>query len=189
MVRSPARSTSSGGRSAAGSTRRSSAILQAVGQQAGTLLRSARLHAATERQARQATKLYEVAGQLASSFDLDRVLDRVAETTLDLLGCDASGIYAYDEARGGLVLRRGLHLDPELSRTSCSSRGKASRAAPSSSAARCGRGTVKPTPRSQYTPATEALVRAKAPRAYLAVPVASGDAGSRRAHLPLPRAA
>ena len=91
------------------------AVLQAVGQQAGILLRSARLHAATERQARQATKLYEVAGQLASTFDLDRVLDRVAQTTLDLLACDASGIYAYDAARGGLVLRRALHLDPELS--------------------------------------------------------------------------
>ena len=92
------------------------AILRAIGQQAGTLLRSARLHEATERQAKQATKLYEVAGQLASSLDLDLVLDRVAQTTLDLLGCDASGIYAHDAARGGLVLLRGLNLDPELSR-------------------------------------------------------------------------
>ena len=103
-------------RSAAASTRPSSPSCSAVGQQAGTLLRSAQLHAATERQARQATKLYEVAGQLASSLDLDLVLDRVAQTTLDLLDCDASGIYAYDEARGGLVLRRGLHLDPDLGR-------------------------------------------------------------------------
>ncbi len=74
------------------------AVLQAVGQQAGILLRSARLHAATERQAHQATRLYEVAGQLASSLDLERVLDRVAQTTLDLLSL---------RRLGHLRLRRG----------------------------------------------------------------------------------
>ena len=151
------------------------AVLQAVGRQAGTLLRGARLHAATERQARQATKLYEVAGQLASSFDLDRVLDRVAETTLDLLGCDASGTYAYDETRGGLVLRRGLHLDPELSRSLVLRPGEGV----------AGRAFAERRPvwtrdretdsALEYSPTTDALVRAKAPRAYLAVPVASGD--------------
>ncbi len=151
------------------------AVLQAVGRQAGTLLRGARLHAATERQARQATKLYEVAGQLASSLDLDRVLDRVAETTLDLLGCDASGFYAYDEARGGLVLRRGLHLDPELSRNLVLRPGEGV----------AGRAFAERRPvwtrdretdsALEYSPTTGALVRAKAPRAYLAVPVASGD--------------
>ena len=151
------------------------AVLQAVGQQAGILLRSARLHAATERQARQATKLYEVAGQLASTFDLDRVLDRVAETTLDLLACDASGIYAYDAARGGLVLRRGLHLDPELSQNLVlrAGEGVAGRAFKE-------RRPVWTRDREtdavlEYTPTSGALVRAKAPRAYLAVPVASGD--------------
>ena len=151
------------------------AVLQAVGRQAGTLLRGARLHAATERQARQATKLYEVAGQLASSLDLDRVLDRVAETTLDLLGCDASGIYAYDETRGGLVLRRGLRLDPELSRDLVLRPGEGV----------AGRAFAERRPvwtrdretdsALEYSPATGALVRAKAPRAYLAVPVASGE--------------
>ncbi len=49
------------------------AVLQTVGQQTGTLVRSVRLHEATERQARQATKLYEVAGQLASTLDVDRL--------------------------------------------------------------------------------------------------------------------
>ena len=151
------------------------AVLQAVGQQAGILLRSARLHAATERQARQATQLYEVAGQLASTFDLDRVLDRVAETTLDLLACDASGIYAYDAARGGLVLRRALHLDPELSQNLVLRAGEGV----------AGRAFIErrpvwtrdreTDPALAYTPTTGDLVRAKAPRAYLAVPVASGN--------------
>ena len=151
------------------------AVLQTVGQQTGTLLRSARLDEATERQARQATKLYEVAGQLASTLDVDLVLDRVTQTTLELLGCDASGVYAHDETRGGLVLRRGLHLDPELGR---------------SLVLRPGEGVVgrafaerqpvwtrdrEADPTLAYAPDMEALVRAKAPRAYLAVPVSSGD--------------
>ena len=65
-TRWPARSTWSGGQERRRFDEAEVAVLQAVGRQAGTLLRSARLHAATERQARQATKLYEVAGQLAS---------------------------------------------------------------------------------------------------------------------------
>ena len=151
------------------------AVLQTVGQQTGTLLRSARLHEATERQARQATKLYEVAGQLASTLDVDLVLDRVTQTTLELLGCDASGVYAYDETRGGLVLRRGLHLDPELGRSLVLRPGEGV----------VGRAFAERRPvwtrdreadlTLAYAPDMEALVRAKAPRAYLAVPVSSGD--------------
>ena len=151
------------------------AVLRAVGQQVGMLLRSAQLHAATERQARQATKLYEVAGQLASTLDLDRVLDQVAQTTLGLLTCDASGIYAYDETRGGLVLRRELHLDPELSQNLVLRPGEGV----------AGRAFLERRPvwtrdresdaALEYIPTTGALVHARAPRAYLAVPVASGD--------------
>ena len=151
------------------------AVLQAVGQQAGILLRSARLHAATERQAHQATRLYEVAGQLASSLDLERVLDRVAQTTLDLLSCDASGIYAYDAARGGLVLRRGLNLDPELSQALVLRPGEGVAGRAFLDRRPVWTRDRERDPALAYTPATEALVRAKAPRAYLAVPVASGD--------------
>jgi signal transduction histidine kinase/CheY-like chemotaxis protein/HPt (histidine-containing phosphotransfer) domain-containing protein/putative methionine-R-sulfoxide reductase with GAF domain len=151
------------------------AIFQTVGQQTGTLLRSVRLHEATERQARQATKLYEVAGQLASTLDVDLVLDRVTQTILDLLGGDASGVYAYDEARGGLVVRRGLHLDPELSRNLLLRPGEGV----------AGRAFAERRPvwtrdreadaALEYTPDTGALIRAKAPRAYLAAPVTSGE--------------
>ena len=151
------------------------AVLQTVGRQTGTLLRSVRLHEATERQARQATKLSEVAGQLASTLDVDLVLDRVTQTILDLLSCDASGVYAYDETRGGLVVRRGLHLDPELSRNIVLRPGEGV----------VGRAFAERRPvwtrdreadaALEYTPDTEALVRAKAPRAYLAVPVTSGE--------------
>ena len=151
------------------------AILRAIGQQAGTLLRSAQLHEATERQAKQATKLYEVAGQLASSLDLDLVLDQVARTTLDLLGCDASGIYAHDQARGGLVLLRGLNLDPELSRDLVLQPGEGAVGRAFAERRPVWTRDRAADPAITYTPATEALVRAKAPRAFLAVPVASGE--------------
>jgi GAF domain-containing protein/CheY-like chemotaxis protein/HPt (histidine-containing phosphotransfer) domain-containing protein/HAMP domain-containing protein len=151
------------------------AVLRAIGQQAGTLLRSARLHEATERQARQATKLYEVAGQLASTLEVDQVLDRVTETTLELLGSDASGVYAYDEERGGLVVRRGFHLDPELSRNLLLRPGEGV----------VGRAFVERRPvwtrdretdaALQYAPDSEAVVRAMGHRAYLAVPVVSSE--------------
>ncbi len=149
--------------------------LQTIGKQTGTLLRSVRLHEATERQARQATKLYEVAGQLASTLDADRVLDRVTETTLDLLGSDASAVLAYDEARGGLVIRRGLHLDPALSREVVLRPGEGVVGRVFAERRPVWTSDREADPELRYPPAMDHLVKEKAPRAYLAVPVASGD--------------
>jgi signal transduction histidine kinase/CheY-like chemotaxis protein/HPt (histidine-containing phosphotransfer) domain-containing protein/putative methionine-R-sulfoxide reductase with GAF domain len=152
------------------------AALETIGKQTGALLRSVRLHDATVRQARQATKLYEVAGQLASTLDADRVLDRVTETTLDLLESDASAVYAYDEARGGLVVRRERHLDPELSRQLLLRPGEGVVGRVFAERRPVWTADREADPDLQYPPAMEHLVREKAPRAYLAVPVASGDA-------------
>jgi signal transduction histidine kinase/CheY-like chemotaxis protein/HPt (histidine-containing phosphotransfer) domain-containing protein/putative methionine-R-sulfoxide reductase with GAF domain len=150
-------------------------VLQTVGKQTGTLLRSVRLHEATERQARQATKLYEVAGQLASTLDVDRVLDRVTQTTIELLGCDASGIYTYDETRGGLTVRRGLNLDPELTRNLVLRPGEGVVGRAFAERRPVWTRDRETDPDLTYDPGTADLVRAKAPRAYLAVPVASGE--------------
>ncbi len=151
------------------------AVLQTVGRQTGTLLRSVRLHEATERQARQATRLYEIAGQLASTLDVDRVLDRVTQTIVDLLECDASGIYAYDEGRGGLVMRRGLNLDPELTRDLVLRPGEGVVGRAFAERRPVWTRDRETDPALEYDPAMADLVRTKAPRAYLAVPVASGD--------------
>src|SRR5262249_57809188 len=61
-----------------------------------------------------APRLYEITGRLASSLELDRILDFITAKTLELLTCEASGIYTYDESRGGLRFLRGLNLDPRL---------------------------------------------------------------------------
>jgi signal transduction histidine kinase/CheY-like chemotaxis protein/putative methionine-R-sulfoxide reductase with GAF domain len=151
------------------------AILEGVGQQAGTLLRSARLYEATERHARQTTKLAEVAGQLASRLDLDQALDQVTVTILELLDCDASGFYAYDEERGGLVLRRGLHLDPELTRNLVLRPGEGVGGRAFLERRPVWTRDRETDPAIRYSVTMEALIRAKAPRAYLAVPVVSGE--------------
>jgi signal transduction histidine kinase/CheY-like chemotaxis protein/HPt (histidine-containing phosphotransfer) domain-containing protein len=152
------------------------AILQAVGRQAGTLLRSAQLHAATERHAQQATNLYEIAGQLASPVDRDQILDRVAQGAVNLLRCDAAEVYTYDETRGGLVLRRGLHLDPSLRSDLVLRPGEGIAGLAFAERRPIWTGDREADAAVEYWPAADALVRSKAPRACLAVPVGSGDA-------------
>jgi GAF domain-containing protein len=83
-----------------------------------------------------ATKLYGITAHLATTLDVDSVLDQVVAKTIDLLGCDASAVYVHDEARGGLVVRRGRHLDPAIVRDLVLKPVKGSRDAPTRSADR-----------------------------------------------------
>jgi PAS domain S-box-containing protein len=104
---------------------------------------------------------------------LERLLDSITAKTLELLKCEATGIYIYDEVKGGLVFRRALHLDPELAQELVLKPGEgiAGRAfqerRPHWTADRLA------DPSLQYTPGTDALIREKAPRAYLAAPIVS----------------
>ena len=80
-------------------------------QQLATALEEARLYTESQTREREATKLYEVTRSLAASLDAERLLDAIATKAVDLLGADASAIYLWDDSRGGLLFRRGLHLD------------------------------------------------------------------------------
>ena len=51
-----------------------------------------RLYAESHAREQEATKLYEITSQLASSLDVDRILDQIVGKTVDLLGSDAAGI-------------------------------------------------------------------------------------------------
>jgi signal transduction histidine kinase/DNA-binding response OmpR family regulator len=119
----------------------------------------------------EATKLYEVTSQLASNLDVDRVLDLITAKALEFLGGDASGLYTYDQARSGLTFHRGINLDPVLTRDLVLTPGEgvAGRAfqerRPVWTRDRLG------DPSLQYRPEADALIQAKAPRAYLAVPI------------------
>ncbi len=50
-------------------------------------------------------KLVELAGQISSSLDLDRVLHRAMQAAEELLQAEASSIFQMDEARGDLFFR------------------------------------------------------------------------------------
>jgi len=123
----------------------------------------------------EATKLYEVTSRLASGLEVDHVLDQVTATTLELLGAEAAGIYMYSESKKGLTLFRGLHLDPELARDLVLAPGEGVVGRTFQERRPVWTNDRFADPSLQYTPSTGALIQAKAPRAYLAVPIMSGD--------------
>ncbi len=149
-------------------------LLTALGDNASVAIHKSRLYAESQAREQEVTKLYEVTAHLAATLDVDSVLDQIVEKTVSLLGCDASGLYVQDEARGGLSFRRGLHLDPVLTRDLVLQPGEgvAGRAfqerRPVSTADRLADSALR------YTPAAAVLIQA-APRAYLAVPIGVRD--------------
>ena len=78
-------------------------LLAAFADQASLALEKARLLNEAEARERQATQLYEVTTQLASSPDMDSVLELITASAVELLRCEAAGILRYEETRGGLV--------------------------------------------------------------------------------------
>ncbi len=138
-------------------------------------LEESRLYAETRAREEATTRLYAVTRELATSLDRERLLDVIAEQATELTGCDAVGVFVFDVTRGVLVFHRGLHLPGELTR------GLA--LAPGDGVA--GRAYEERRPvwtRDQLTdtalrlsPAMRQLVQAAAPRAFLGVPIISGE--------------
>jgi PAS domain S-box-containing protein len=145
-------------------------------QQFATALEEARLYAETRARERETTQLYEITAQLASSLDMAQVLDLITTKVVELLSCDGSGIYMYNEARGGLTYFRGLHVDPELTRDLVLRPGEgiAGRAFQERRPVWSSDVLVDPLVR-YYTPVTEKLIRTRAARAALAAPMISRD--------------
>ena len=149
-------------------------LLSVLGDQAALAIHKAQLYEETRAQKEEATKLYGITAHLATTLDVDSVLDQVVAKTIDLLGCDASAVYVHDEARGGLVVRRGRHLDPAIVRDLVLKPGEgvAGRAyqerRPVSTADRLA------DPALRYQTDHDRLIQS-APRAYLAVPVSVRD--------------
>jgi signal transduction histidine kinase/DNA-binding response OmpR family regulator len=148
-------------------------LLTTFAAQSALAIQNARLYTETTRREREATKLYEITSQLASNLDADRVLDLITAQTIELLRCDASGLYTYDGARGGLTFHRGIHLDLELTRDLVLTPGEG--VAGRAFQERHPVWTVDrlADPALRYTPTADLLIQAKAPRAYMAVPILS----------------
>ena len=138
-------------------------------------LEESRLYTEARAREQEATRLYAVTRQLATSLDRERLLDVIAEQAVELTGCDAVGIFFYDVARGALVFHRGLHLPAELTRGLALRPGEgiAGRAYQERRPVWTRDRLSDPTLR--HSPAAQRLVDAAAPRAYLAVPIISRE--------------
>jgi PAS domain S-box-containing protein len=79
-------------------------LVQNLADSAAVAINNARLIEETERARDEATQLQEVTAQLASTTDMDTVLDLIGEKAKELLNSDTCAIGRYDEAKGGLVL-------------------------------------------------------------------------------------
>ncbi len=149
-------------------------LLSVLGDHASLAIHKARLYAESRAQQAEATKLYEVTAHLTATLDVDSVLDQIVNKTVDLLGCDASGVYVPDEARRELAFRRGLRLDPLMIQGLVLKVGEgvAGRAfqqrRPVSTSDRLA------DPALRYSSTAAELIQ-KAPRAYLAVPIGVRD--------------
>lgn len=90
-------------------------LLSAFADQASLALEKARLLQEAETREREATQLYEITTQLASSPDMESVLELITGSAVDLLQCEAAGILRYEDQKGGLVPVRhqNMPLDPD----------------------------------------------------------------------------
>jgi signal transduction histidine kinase len=80
-------------------------IFAAIADQAATALEKARLYSQTEERARQLATLNTVAQVITSTLDLDTLLQRVLESAVSILGCEAGSLFLVDDETNDSVLR------------------------------------------------------------------------------------
>jgi PAS domain S-box-containing protein len=157
-------------------TRRRVAHLELFCQQLANSVNNARLYGETRQRERDATILLEVARKLSSTLELEQVLDIIADSAVEALGCAAAGFYRWDAGRGGLVFARGRNLDAETRKTLLLRPGEGV----------AGRAYAERRPVStqdrvtdtglRYSPENAARIAgAPSPRAYLAAPIVIRD--------------
>jgi GAF domain-containing protein len=81
-------------------------LLQTMADSAAVAIGNARFIEETQQARDEATQLYEITEQLASSPDMATVLDLIGQKAAELLGSDASSLWTYDHERGGLISTR-----------------------------------------------------------------------------------
>ena len=79
-------------------------MLQTLADSAAVAIGNARFIEQTQRARDEATQLYEITEQLASSPNMESVLELITEKAKELLKSDTSAIARYDGAQGGLVM-------------------------------------------------------------------------------------
>lgn len=148
-------------------------LLSAFADQASLAIEKARLLREAEAREQEATKLYEITGQLASSLDVHRLLDLITAKAVELLGSDTSGIFVSDAARGGFRVLGGLQLENELTRNLTLTLGESIAWRAFKERRVVWTRDRLADPSLQYAPLADSIAKGQAPRAYLAAPMIS----------------
>jgi signal transduction histidine kinase len=80
-------------------------IFWAVADQAALAIVKARLFQQTEQRAKQLATLNEVSTSMASTLELDPLLQRIVQSSVDILSCEAGSLFLTDEETGEYVFR------------------------------------------------------------------------------------
>jgi len=74
-------------------------LLTTIAANAGAAIQTARLHAETQRRAREMATLAQVGREISASLDLSTVLERITTHAQDLLDADSSAVFLPDAGR------------------------------------------------------------------------------------------
>ena len=80
-------------------------LLQSIADQAAGAITKSRLLQETERRARQLSTLNEVTRQLASTLELEPLLNNILHAAVGILNCEAGSLFQVDETTGELIFR------------------------------------------------------------------------------------
>jgi signal transduction histidine kinase len=80
-------------------------LMKAIADQASGAIVKARLLEEAERRTRQLTLLNDVARSLTSTLALDRLLNQILESAVEILNCEAGSLLMPDEGTGDLVFK------------------------------------------------------------------------------------
>ncbi len=95
-------------------------LLIAIATQIGMATENARLHQNVARQLERETRLGEVAKEITSELELDKVLSKVVQIAEELVGADAGAIALLDEERSIITYPCLHNLPSELSQVALS---------------------------------------------------------------------
>lgn len=90
-------------------------VFWAIADQAASAIVRAQLFRQTEERARQLATLNEISASMASTLDLDSLLQRVVQSAVGILACEAGSLYLTDDETGESIFRvteggAGQHL-------------------------------------------------------------------------------
>ncbi len=80
-------------------------LLQAIADQAAGAIITARLFQETERRARQLATLNDITRQLTGTLETEPLLNKILESAVNILNCEAGTLFLVDEQTGELVFK------------------------------------------------------------------------------------